>query len=52
MMLRIKRKKPDAQLRGVLIEKMILGGREVILGMKKDPQFGPVLMFGLGGNFR
>ena len=51
MMLRVKRKKPDAQLRGVLIEKMILGGKEVILGMKKDPQFGPVLMFGLGGIF-
>jgi acetyltransferase len=51
MMLRIKRKKPDALLRGVLIEKMILGGKEVILGMKKDPQFGPVIMFGLGGIF-
>ena len=51
MMLRIKRKKPDAELRGVLVEKMILGGREVILGMKKDPQFGPMLMYGLGGIF-
>jgi acetate---CoA ligase (ADP-forming) len=51
MMLRIKRKKPEAQLRGVLVEKMILGGREVILGMKKDPQFGPMLMYGLGGIF-
>lgn len=51
MMLGIKRKKPEAELRGVLIEKMILGGKEVILGMKKDPQFGPVLMFGLGGIF-
>jgi len=51
MMLRIKRKKPEAELRGVLIEKMILGGKETILGMKKDPQFGPVLMFGLGGIF-
>ncbi|MBN2189362.1 MAG: acetate--CoA ligase family protein [Chitinispirillaceae bacterium] len=51
MMLRIKRKMPDAVLRGVLIEKMILGGKETILGMKKDPQFGPVLMFGLGGIF-
>ncbi|MCU0610126.1 MAG: acetate--CoA ligase family protein, partial [Chitinispirillaceae bacterium] len=38
-------------LRGVLIEKMILGGKETILGMKKDKQFGPVLMFGLGGIF-
>ncbi|MBN1131254.1 MAG: acetate--CoA ligase family protein, partial [Chitinispirillaceae bacterium] len=51
MMLRIKRKMPGAELRGVLIEKMILGGKETILGMKKDPQFGPVLMFGLGGIF-
>jgi acetyl coenzyme A synthetase (ADP forming)-like protein len=51
MMLRIKRKMPEAGLRGVLIEKMILGGKETILGMKKDPQFGPVLMFGLGGIF-
>jgi acetyltransferase len=51
MMLRIQRKKPAAQLRGVLIEKMILGGKEVILGMKKDSQFGPVIMFGLGGIF-
>jgi acetyl coenzyme A synthetase (ADP forming)-like protein len=51
MMLRIKRKLPKAELRGVLIEKMILGGKETILGMKKDPQFGPVLMFGLGGIF-
>jgi acetyltransferase len=51
MMLRIRRKMPEAGLRGVLIEKMILGGKEIILGMKKDPQFGPVLMFGLGGIF-
>ena len=51
MMLRIKRKKPDADLRGVLIEKMVPANREVILGMNKDPQFGPVLMFGLGGIF-
>lgn len=51
MMLRVKRRKPDAELRGVLVEKMIRGGREVILGMKKDPQFGPMLMYGLGGIF-
>ncbi len=30
---------------------MIMGGRETILGMKKDSQFGPMLMFGLGGIF-
>jgi acetyltransferase len=51
MMLRIKRKMPNADIRGVLLEKMALGGKEVILGMKRDPQFGPMLMFGLGGIF-
>jgi len=51
MMLRIGRKMPHAEIRGVFLEKMIPGGREVILGMKKDPQFGPMLMFGLGGIF-
>lgn len=51
MMLRIKRKMPQAQIRGVMIEKMVTSGREVILGMKKDAQFGPMLMFGMGGIF-
>ncbi len=51
MMLRISRKMPSAQIRGVLLEKMVSGGKEVILGMKKDPQFGPLIMFGLGGIF-
>jgi acyl-CoA synthetase (NDP forming) len=40
----------DASLR-VQVQRMIAGGREVILGMTRDPQFGPVLMFGLGGVF-
>lgn len=35
---------------GILIQKM-LSGREVVLGIKRDPQLGPVLMFGLGGIF-
>jgi acyl-CoA synthetase (NDP forming) len=51
MMLRIARRMPRAELRGVVVEKMVTSGREVILGMKKDPQFGPMLMFGLGGIF-
>lgn len=51
MMLRISRKAPNAFLRGVLVEKMGKPGREVILGMHRDPQFGPMLMFGLGGIF-
>jgi acetyl coenzyme A synthetase (ADP forming)-like protein len=51
MMLRTRRARPEADLRGVMIEEMVAGGREVILGMKKDAQFGPMLMFGLGGIF-
>lgn len=31
------------------MQQMITGGKEVILGMSRDPQFGPLLMFGLGG---
>ncbi|NLV40805.1 MAG: CoA-binding protein [Candidatus Hydrogenedentes bacterium] len=51
MMLRISRRAPGALLRGVYVEKMGKPGREVILGMHRDPQFGPMLMFGLGGIF-
>jgi acetyltransferase len=51
MMLRIGQRMPDARLDGVYIEKMAPRGREVILGMTRDPQFGPMLMFGLGGIF-
>ena len=51
MMLRIGRRAPNAKLEGVYIEKMSMRGREVIIGMSRDPQFGPMLMFGLGGIF-
>jgi acetyltransferase len=51
MMLRIQRKAPNAHIRGGFVEKMGIRGREVILGMTRDPQFGPMLMFGLGGIF-
>jgi acetyl coenzyme A synthetase (ADP forming)-like protein len=51
MMLRISRSAPKARLHGVYVERMCPPGREVIIGMTRDPQFGPMLMFGLGGIF-
>ena len=42
---------PDADLHGVLVTPMAQPGVEVILGVVKDPMFGPVMMFGLGGIF-
>ncbi|MDF1542522.1 MAG: acetate--CoA ligase family protein [Anaerosomatales bacterium] len=40
---------PDAALEGVHIQRMVPPGREVIIGVDRDPVFGPLLMFGLGG---
>jgi acyl-CoA synthetase (NDP forming) len=42
---------PQAVIEGVSVQKMARPGIEIIIGMTKDPQFGPVLMFGLGGIF-
>lgn len=41
--------RPRAGVEGVLVQKMLPGGRETIIGMTTDPNFGPLLMFGLGG---
>ena len=49
MMYRIPKKLPNANILGVLVQEMCGGGKEVILGMKRDPHFGPVMMFGMGG---
>lgn len=45
----VKQKAPQARIEGVSVQNMAKPGIEVIIGMTKDAQFGPVLMFGLGG---
>jgi acyl-CoA synthetase (NDP forming) len=45
----IKKHHPKAKIEGISVQKMAHPGIEVIIGMTKDEQFGPVLMFGLGG---
>ncbi len=47
----VKKHKPDARIVGVLVQEMAPSSTEVIVGATKDPQFGPALMFGLGGIF-
>jgi acetyltransferase len=49
LMADIKARCPQAKIEGVLVEGMAPKGQEVIVGMKRDPGFGPLLMFGLGG---
>jgi len=40
---------PGARVWGCLVQQMVTGGREVLVGMSRDPQFGPLVAFGLGG---
>jgi len=49
ILVNVRRKVPKAHIMGVIVEEMAQEGKEVILGMNRDPQFGPILMFGLGG---
>lgn len=46
-----KKYAPQAKIRGVSVQEMVRDAREVIVGMSRDPQFGPVIMVGLGGIF-
>ena len=45
----VKAARQEAKIWGVLVQEMVRGGKETILGMKRDPHFGALLMFGLGG---
>ncbi len=45
----IQLRQPRARILGVMVQEMIQRGREVILGITRDIQFGPMIMFGLGG---
>jgi acetate---CoA ligase (ADP-forming) subunit beta len=47
----VKQHVPKAKIEGVSVQRMAAPGVEIIIGMTIDPQFGPVLMFGLGGIF-
>jgi acetyltransferase len=49
MTFRAMRHMPDAEIWGCLVQQQVRGGKEVIVGMNRDPQFGPLMMFGLGG---
>jgi len=49
MLAAVRRVRPDARLGEVLVSQMAPPGLEVIVGMNRDPQFGPVVLFGLGG---
>lgn len=49
MLVRVAQRAPGARLDGVLVQRMIPGGTEMILGVKSDPLFGPAVVCGFGG---
>ena len=49
MRMKIRKAAPDVEIKGFLVEKMAPKGMEVIVGMRRDPNFGPLIMFGMGG---
>jgi acetyltransferase len=47
----VRQHAPAAAVDGILVQRMVQGGRETITGITRDPSFGPLVMFGLGGVF-
>jgi acetyltransferase len=50
MLASVQKIKPDAQIEGIVLQKMAFG-KEIIIGMKRDVTFGPSIVFGMGGIF-
>ena len=51
IMREVRQRLPAARLTGVLVQRMVTGGIETIVGISRDRNFGPLVMFGLGGIF-
>jgi hypothetical protein len=49
MLARVRAVRPDARIDGVLVQPMAPHGKELLLGMIRDPQFGPMVVVGFGG---
>ena len=49
MLSEVSRRAPNAKLDGVVVQRMASDGVEMILGIKRDPLFGPVVLCGIGG---
>ncbi|MEP6573987.1 MAG: acetate--CoA ligase family protein [Gemmatimonadota bacterium] len=47
----VRRTNAMLPITGIMVQKMVEGGRETIIGIARDPEYGPLLMFGLGGIF-
>ncbi|MDE1830365.1 MAG: acetate--CoA ligase family protein [Thaumarchaeota archaeon] len=46
-----KQYSPNAEINGILVQEMVSGGKETIIGSKQEHGFGPVVMFGMGGTY-
>ena len=47
----VSEKAPKAKINGILMQKMLNKGTEMIVGLNNDPQFGPMILVGMGGVF-